>query len=83
MDKFCEDCIHNEVCQYGAIPPHIDRCNDKDTLDDIRPHGKWIAIKPYNHKTFCSVCQQETWEYKYHNFCSNCGASMDMRGDNK
>lgn len=39
MDKFCEDCIHNEVCQYGAIPPHTDRCNDKDTLDDIRPQG--------------------------------------------
>ena len=39
MDKFCEDCIHNEVCQYGAIPPHTDRCNDKDTLDDISPQG--------------------------------------------
>lgn len=43
MDKFCEDCIHNEVCQYGAIPPHIGRCNDKDTLDDIR-QDEWIPI---------------------------------------
>ena len=44
MDKFCEDCIHNEVCQYGAIPPHIGRCNDKDTLDDLRPQGTWILV---------------------------------------
>lgn len=44
MDKFCEDCIHNEVCQYYAIPPHKDRCNDKDTLDDLIPRGGWIPI---------------------------------------
>lgn len=44
MDKFCEDCIHNEVCQYGAIPPHIGRCNDKDTLDDLIPQDKWISV---------------------------------------
>lgn len=36
MDKFCEDCIHNEVCQYGAIPPHEGRCNDKETLEDLK-----------------------------------------------
>lgn len=36
MDKFCEDCIHNEVCQYGSIPPHIGRCNDKETLEDLK-----------------------------------------------
>lgn len=41
MDKFCEDCIHNEVCQYGAIPPHKDRCNDKDTLDDLKSQDIW------------------------------------------
>ena len=44
MDKFCEDCIHNAVCQYGAYCPS-GHCNDKDTLDDIRPQGKWITVK--------------------------------------
>ena len=44
MDKFCEDCIHNEVCQYNAIPPHKNRCNDKETLDDLIPHGEWIPV---------------------------------------
>ena len=44
MDKFCEDCIHNSVCQYGAFPPHKDWCSDKDTLDDLRSQDRWIPV---------------------------------------
>lgn len=91
MDKFCEDCIHNEVCQYGAIPPHIDRCNDKDTLDDIRPKGEWIVTAEDNdgvHRICCPFCSYEKGSNNtdpiivtfthFPKFCENCGA--DMRG---
>lgn len=89
MDKFCEDCIHNEVCQYGAIPPHIDRCNDKDTLDDIRPKGAWIVIAEDNdgvHRICCPFCSYEKGSNNtdhivatftnFPKFCENCGAEM-------
>ena len=86
MDKFCEDCIHNEVCQYGAIPPHIGRCNDKDTLDDLRPQGEWKV----NDKIYCSECGASICDFVpnptdaivfilENKFCFNCGA--DMRKD--
>lgn len=81
MDKFCEDCLHNEVCQYGAIPPHKDRCNDKDTLDDIMPRGEWIEGK-----NGCIKCDQCGCEIRYSylignkpdfpKFCCDCGAKM-------
>ena len=86
MDKFCEDCIHNEVCQYGAIPPHTNRCNDKDTLDDLTPKGEWKHIG--GDEWCCSNCghvvtTEGSWETPldigdYH--CSNCGAKM-QKGD--
>ena len=85
MDKFCEDCVHNEVCQYGAIPPHIGRCNDKDTLDDIIGQGKWITVKQdtilgtfeVNNKV-CDQCNHAT-KYEYP-FCPWCGKKMEKGG---
>ena len=50
--------------------------NLQPTCNNLQPKGEWIAIEPYNHKTFCSVCHQETWEYEHHNYCSCCGADM-------
>lgn len=87
MDKFCEDCIHNEVCQYGAIPPHIGRCNDKDTLDDLIPRGEWIEGKYGTIK--CNNCGCEI-KYSYlvgnepdfPKFCCDCGAKMLKGGSN-
>lgn len=89
MDKFCEDCVHNEVCQYYAIPPHKDRCNDKDTLDDLRPQGEWKTITQQGRsgdgRTFdyeivvCSECG-EAPDALGEKFCPNCGADM-RKGD--
>lgn len=86
MDKFCEDCIHNEVCQYGAIPPHTGRCNDKDTLDDLIPRGEWIENN-YG-RIQCSICKRyaistmtgclmdrHLEQYKT-KFCPWCGAKL-------
>lgn len=81
MDKFCEDCIHNEVCQYYAIPPHIGRCNDKDTLDDLIPHGEWVKVNNPDTNTWtgglkCSECGRGCVQASMY-FCSNCGAKME------
>ena len=90
MDKFCEDCIHNEVCRYEAYCPS-GHCNDKDTLDDLRPQGEWIVTAEDNdgvHRICCPFCSYEKGSNNtdpiivtFHNFpkfCENCGA--DMRG---
>ncbi len=83
MDKFCEDCIHNLVCQYGACCPS-GHCNDKDTLDDLRLYGKWITVKQDtilgNFEVKNKVCDQCNHATKYeYPFCPWCGA--DMRKD--
>lgn len=38
MSDYCQDCVHNEVCRYDAYCP-TGHCNDKDTVDDLRPQG--------------------------------------------
>ena len=55
----------------------------EDGLDDIRPKGKWIAIEPYNHKTFCPFCKKDTRDMNYDNFCPNCGADMRESEENE
>lgn len=45
-----------------------------------RPVGEWIAIEPYNHKTFCPFCKKDTRDINYDNFCPNCGADMRKGG---
>jgi hypothetical protein len=89
MDKFCADCIHNEVCQYGAIPPHIGRCNDKDTLDDLIPHGEWINHRNDNGHNIadCSECGKTMqWhdedEDGIPRYCWYCGAKMERGNKN-
>ena len=79
MDKYCEDCVHNGVCRYEAYCPS-GHCNDKDTLDDIRPQGEW---KVYGKQggipitDMCSNCRYEMkWYKNKYKFCPNCGAQM-------
>lgn len=46
-------------------------------FDDERPHGEWK--KKYNADdptTVCSVCEFDTEDKVYFNFCPNCGADM-------
>lgn len=77
MDKFCEDCVHNSVCQYGAMPPHTDRCNDKDTISDITPKGEWIYVAtPSGTRLKCDKCKHFINTGDDKNFCPNCGCSM-------
>lgn len=78
MDKFCEDCVHNAVCQYGAYCPS-GHCNDKDTLDDLIPQGKWIYLgKDEPMKVECPFCHER--KCCVSNYCDYCGAKMQNGG---
>ena len=76
MDKFCEDCIHNSVCHYGACCPS-GHCNDKDTLDDLIPQGEWEVFYTQKMKKVfrCNKCKAVSIQGQT-NFCYNCGADM-------
>lgn len=81
MDKLCEDCVHNEICRYDAICI-TGHCNDKETLDDLRPKGEWIykefdVESGISHSYWCSNCGEPKSQW-CDNFCQRCGA--DMRG---
>lgn len=60
MDKFCEDCVHKEVCQYGAYCPS-GHCNDKDTLDDIFPMEIVTSKCPIEIDGNCPLKPQGEW----------------------
>ncbi len=47
MSKYCEDCVHNEVCEYGAYCP-TGHCNDKNVAEDYVPTGEWINVDAYS-----------------------------------
>lgn len=34
MNDYCNNCLHNEICRYGAYCPSK-HCNDKLTMGDI------------------------------------------------
>lgn len=71
MDKFCEDCVHNSVCQYGAYCPS-GHCNDKDTLDDLMPRGEWIKVK--EERMSIDMSGEIATRYK----CSECGRTITI-----
>jgi len=82
MDKFCEDCVHNAVCQYGAYCPS-GHCNDKDTLDDLRPQGEWIEKQetPASVSYYCSNCKMR--DLPFLPYCPWCGAKMKGGEENE
>ena len=64
------------VC--GNNPKWCKSCVSKGKCASTRSQGKWVAIEPYTHKTFCPYCKEDSKDETYGNFCPNCGA--DMRG---
>lgn len=68
--------MYDAVCITG-------HCNDKETLDDLRPKGKWSDLSDFGMHTgwiACTVCGCEPPNDTNYpsKFCPNCGA--DMRG---
>lgn len=55
---------------------------------DVKPvvHGHWETNSDRPDTLICSVCKCgfDMWKHDPHNFCSNCGANLDIqdRGDN-
>jgi len=92
-ERYCYDCIHNEVCRYC---PH-DGCEFKETLKEAKPvkHGRWIDFPEcleydgaLDEDYFvCSECHHvwNTMDNCAETFrcCPNCGSKNRMDGDSK
>ena len=46
------------------------------TIDDLRPHGKWIVQDSTYTKFQCSACKSKNHNIQWP-FCCKCGAKMD------
>lgn len=60
-----------------------------DGIADSVKHGRWIVDQKYGNDVMsggrmvlCSVCGKGTLDGK-HNYCPNCGARMDLIGEDK
>ncbi len=47
------------------------------TLDDIVPHGRWIAQNEGRTRFMCSNCESKNYG-GHEKYCPNCGARMDL-----
>lgn len=45
------------------------------TLDDIVPHGRWVAQNEGRTRFMCSNCESKNYG-GHENYCPNCGARM-------
>ena len=50
------------------------------TLDDLRPHGRWI-ISSDGYYPYCSNCKKEPKSGEMTPFCPSCGSKMDLEED--
>ena len=52
---------------------------------DVSPvrHGRWQAIKSngIGGTGRCSCCEKAIYGYRAYNYCPNCGAKMDLKGE--
>lgn len=91
---FCENCIHHDICDsYSGLDivtffPHNEDCEYfKDAADvaEVR-HGYWIEHKRAEESEGllisnfeCSLCHD--WERNESDYCPNCCAKMDGKGE--
>ena len=60
------------------------------TYEDLVPHAKWkyFRVDPFDCTVTdivqCSYCDRPYYRFRgvRHNFCPNCGAKMDLEGEN-
>ncbi len=91
----CEDCSHYPVCEdklFGSNHKNCRHFQNKADVVEVR-HGEWekdpIAIRGvgeiYDYR--CSVCTARAHKGEYGNYdyitdyCPNCGAKMDGKGE--
>ena len=74
-EKYCYDCIHNEVCQWQPR----EYCDFKEKAQPVK-HARWeICCDGYY--PYCSNCKNEPQGREMTDFCPNCGCRMDGDGD--
>ncbi|WP_294471494.1 hypothetical protein [uncultured Ruminococcus sp.] len=72
-ERYCRDCIHNEVCRYC---PH-DGCDFKETPKEAESvkHAQWIRKhNSFPQRYYCTNCGEGAVGRSA--FCPNCGYKM-------
>lgn len=83
MRGLCENCIHQEVCDFYRQEGADGFTMNCPFHKEERPHGKWIIIDDCEHFIAkCSVCGriEDSRMVKNYTFC-RCGADMRKEGD--
>ena len=81
------DCIETKraerTCMAAAFVGVLAAIDNQPSADaePIR-HGRWIErrgeLHPLEMDGVCSICGHTTSFYRFHNYCPNCGAKMDL-----
>ena len=83
----CSNCLrskYNGWCSEDSAFTWACECISDAPSADVEPvrHGEWIERKgelhPLEMDGVCSICGHTTSFYRFHNYCPNCGAKMDL-----
>ena len=88
----CADCIHYDICIFHPTGNENEKCvhfKNKADFVEVR-HGKWISElvercdwrgkkQKYYQPISCNLCHNAVLERT--NYCPNCGAKMDGKGE--
>ena len=69
-----------EMCVVGSCVLELKECVPTADVVEVR-HGEWLKGNMPTYGGYkCSVCRENTVHYKA-NYCPNCGAKMDGKGE--
>ena len=90
----CETCLKDrrvcdEWCECGErYTPNMFKIPTAD-VEEVR-HGEWVLLEYCaNEGVYCSICHKKVYRKDYanqktqSNYCPNCGAKMDGKGDSE
>lgn len=79
MDKTCNKCACNKVCNHDIYG--FENCENFISAEDAAKvvHSKWMLYTDGSGECErCRMRQKNVWDYEgWQNFCGYCGAKMD------
>ena len=79
----CAECdnYHGVRCRSCWVDDTLDYI-DSEPAADVAPvrHGRWGTNSDRPDSLICSVCKCgfDMWKHDPHNYCPNCGSTMDL-----